>query len=64
MIKLVYIQIYRAYIFFRFGPGLVVYWFGFVETIIEPTEKRFIVREDVPTNIVLLNPNIIQVPSL
>lgn len=48
----------------RFGPGLVVYWLGFVETIIEPTEKRFIVREDVPTNIVLLNPTLIQIPSL
>lgn len=48
----------------RFGPGLVIYWLGFVETLIESTEKRFIIREDVPTNIVLLNPNLIQVPSL
>lgn len=48
----------------RFGPGLVIYWFGFVEIIIEPTEKRFIVREDVPTNIVLLNPSLVQTPSL
>ncbi|XP_066257144.1 CDAN1-interacting nuclease 1 [Euwallacea similis] len=35
----------------RFGPGLVIYWFGFLKTIVETSDKRFIVRDHLPTNI-------------
>lgn len=40
----------------RFGPGLVIYWFGYLETIVQPSEKRFIVRDSLPTNVVHLTP--------
>lgn len=35
----------------RFGPGLVIYWFGYLQTIVEPSNKRFIIRDHLPTNI-------------
>ncbi|CAG9762056.1 unnamed protein product [Ceutorhynchus assimilis] len=35
----------------RFGPGLVIYWFGYLRTIVEPSDKRFIIREDLPKNV-------------
>ncbi|KAF7278000.1 hypothetical protein GWI33_008995 [Rhynchophorus ferrugineus] len=35
----------------RFGPGLVIYWFGYLKTIVETGDKRFIVRDYMPTNI-------------
>lgn len=37
---------------YRFGPGLVIYWFGYLETIVNSSEKRFIVRDHLPTNII------------
>ncbi|KAL0269139.1 UNVERIFIED_CONTAM: hypothetical protein PYX00_006966 [Menopon gallinae] len=40
----------------RFGTGLVIYWKGVVDTVIDPKEKRFIVRCEFPENITLLNP--------
>lgn len=40
----------------RFGPGLVIYWFGFVETLELRTEKCIIIRDDFPTNITLMDP--------
>ncbi|XP_054271634.1 CDAN1-interacting nuclease 1 isoform X2 [Macrosteles quadrilineatus] len=48
----------------RFGPGLVIYWFGYLETVIDPKEKRFIVRDKFPENLTLMNPSLIQVPTL
>ncbi|XP_039279513.1 CDAN1-interacting nuclease 1 [Nilaparvata lugens] len=48
----------------RFGPGLVIYWFGCTEDIIKSPENRFIVRNDVPENLVFMNPSIIKAPSL
>ncbi|XP_018331688.1 uncharacterized protein C15orf41 homolog [Agrilus planipennis] len=35
----------------RFGPGLVIYWFGFVETLIQTDDKRFIIRDNFPKDI-------------
>lgn len=40
----------------RFGPGLVIYWFGFVDDIIDPAEKKFIVLDHFPENITYMNP--------
>lgn len=49
---------------FRFGTGMVIYWLGLVETIIDPSEKRFIVRYDFPTNMTMTNPmSIASLPS-
>ncbi|KAK9869325.1 hypothetical protein WA026_003079 [Henosepilachna vigintioctopunctata] len=36
----------------RFGPGLVIYWFGFVETIVDKNNKCFIICDQLPENIV------------
>ncbi|XP_021923656.1 uncharacterized protein C15orf41 homolog isoform X3 [Zootermopsis nevadensis] len=44
----------------RFGPGLVIYWFGFVETLELHNEKCIIIREDFPTNITLMDPTSIE----
>ncbi|XP_011309408.1 uncharacterized protein C15orf41 homolog [Fopius arisanus] len=40
----------------RFGPGLVIYWFGFVDDIVEPTENRFIILDHFPENITYMDP--------
>ncbi|KAJ3665986.1 hypothetical protein Zmor_001448 [Zophobas morio] len=39
----------------RFGPGLVIYWFGFPKSILEAEEKRFIIKDHMPSNIVHIN---------
>ncbi|XP_044745495.1 CDAN1-interacting nuclease 1 [Coccinella septempunctata] len=38
----------------RFGPGLVIYWFGYVETIIDPNNKSFLIRDHMPTDIITI----------
>lgn len=40
----------------RFGPGLVIYWLGFVDTLEFISEKRFIIRDTFPSNITLMDP--------
>ncbi|XP_074034375.1 CDAN1-interacting nuclease 1 [Leptinotarsa decemlineata] len=40
----------------RFGPGLVIYWFGYVQTIVEPNDKRFTIRDHVPQNMIHISP--------
>lgn len=41
----------------RYGPGLVIYWFGFVETLISPSfqgfKKDIVVEDDFPSPIML-----------
>lgn len=37
---------------YRFGPGLVIYWFGFLETIAHSSDKRFIIRDHLPSNVI------------
>jgi hypothetical protein len=44
----------------RFGPGLVIYWFGYLENIIQASESRFIVMDHFPDNITYMDPNSIQ----
>ena len=41
----------------RFGPGLVIYWFGFVDNIIESSETKFIVMDKFPENITYMDPS-------
>ncbi|PSN43164.1 Uncharacterized protein C0J52_09908 [Blattella germanica] len=50
---------YRSY-WNRFGPGLVIYWFGYIETLERKTEKCIIIRDDFPTNITVMNPRSIE----
>nr|CAG4650334.1 EOG090X0A0V [Sida crystallina] len=41
----------------RFGPGLVIYWFGYVEGLEKIHQDRTIlIRDALPTNLVFLNP--------
>ena len=41
----------------RYGPGLVIYWFGFVETLMSPAfdgyKKEIMVKADFPSPIML-----------
>lgn len=43
----------------RFGPGLVIYWFGYLDNIVDGNEKSFIVRDEFPKNIVKMNPDLL-----
>ena len=40
----------------RFGPGLVIYWFRFLDNLSEPNEKRFIIMDHFPENITYMDP--------
>lgn len=40
----------------RFGPGMVIYWFGFIEELDVHRDKGIILRDSFPDNIVCLNP--------
>ncbi|KAL3285832.1 hypothetical protein HHI36_000352 [Cryptolaemus montrouzieri] len=41
----------------RFGAGLVIYWFGYVETIKEQNNKCFLIQDHLPRNIVQIGKN-------
>ncbi|XP_044731283.1 CDAN1-interacting nuclease 1 [Chrysoperla carnea] len=45
----------------RFGTGLIIYWFGYLETIVNPLEKRFIISDRFPDNITHMDPKSIEV---
>ncbi|XP_022912979.1 CDAN1-interacting nuclease 1 [Onthophagus taurus] len=35
----------------RFGPGLVIYWFGYMKCITETTSKNLMIKDKIPENI-------------
>lgn len=39
----------------RFGSGLVIYWFGYVQNIVDQDNKKYIVRDSLPDKIFQLN---------
>lgn len=39
----------------RFGPGMVIYWFGHVDDIEDNSDKGILVKTDLPENVVRLN---------
>lgn len=43
--------------FFRFGPGLVIYWFGYIETIIDENNRNFMICDHMPKNIITIGNN-------
>lgn len=51
--------ILHTQLFHRFGTGMVIYWMGMVDSVLDPSEKRFIVRYDFPQNITYTDPYII-----
>ncbi|XP_012273529.1 uncharacterized protein C15orf41 homolog [Orussus abietinus] len=40
----------------RFGPGLVIYWFGFIDTINRTSESKFLIVDNFPDNITYMEP--------
>ena len=41
----------------RFGPGLVIYWFGYVEELeILHQNRTILIRDSLPANLVLMDP--------
>ncbi|XP_046617526.1 CDAN1-interacting nuclease 1 isoform X1 [Neodiprion virginianus] len=48
----------------RFGPGLVIYWFGFLDTLNQPNEKKFIIMDHFPENITYMDPKSVKSLSL
>ncbi|XP_045589160.1 CDAN1-interacting nuclease 1 isoform X2 [Procambarus clarkii] len=47
----------------RFGPGLVIYWFGFIEELDEHRDKGIMLRDSFPSNIVFMDPLSIAQPT-
>ncbi|KAF7990800.1 hypothetical protein HCN44_000605 [Aphidius gifuensis] len=47
----------------RFGPGLVIYWFGFVDEVVQLSEKKFIVLDHFPETISYMDPTSIKINS-
>lgn len=43
---------------YRFGPGMVIYWFGFIDELDVNQEKGIILRDCFPLNIVKMDPTI------
>ena len=50
------IQIFVVFLF-RYGPGMVIYWFGFIDDIDSNRDKGIIVCDDFPTNIEICDPS-------
>lgn len=41
----------------RFGPGLVIYWFGYLSILNQPGEKKFIIMSEFPKDITYMDPD-------
>lgn len=48
----------------RFGPGLVIYWFGFIDELDVNTEKGIMLMDHFPTNITTMKPSTLAPPIL
>ncbi|XP_048516092.1 CDAN1-interacting nuclease 1 isoform X2 [Athalia rosae] len=40
----------------RFGPGLVIYWFGYLDVLNQDNERKFIIMDHFPEVITYMNP--------
>ena len=47
-----------VFVIFRFGPGMVIYWFGFIDELDVNQEKGIILRDCFPENIVKMDPTV------
>ncbi|XP_067137204.1 CDAN1-interacting nuclease 1 isoform X1 [Centruroides vittatus] len=43
----------------RFGPGLVIYWFGFIEELDTNQDKGILLKDHMPKNISFINPSLL-----
>jgi len=41
----------------RYGPGLVIYWLGFMDTLTVRTTPGIMIRDNLPSDITFFNPN-------
>ena len=55
---------YVYILFSRFGSGLVIYWFGFIEELDVNTEKGILLMDHFPTDITAMNPAALAPPVL
>ncbi len=46
------------FVIIRFGPGVVIYWLGYVETIQSTKSKGIFVYDHLPTSITKYDPNL------
>lgn len=44
----------------RFGPGLVIYWYGFLDTLHQHSGKKFIIMDHFPQEITYMDPDIVK----
>jgi len=47
----------------RYGPGMVIYWFGFIEDLDDNRDKGIIVCDEFPKDITLAQPLLLEVSS-
>lgn len=47
------------FLFYRFGPGLVIYWSGYIEELNSCKEQGIVISDSIPTNITYMNPDIL-----
>jgi len=48
----------------RFGPGLVIYWFGYIKQLDNNTEAGILLSDRFPTDIVIYEPGKVSSPTL
>ena len=51
-------RFYNVFISFRFGPGMVIYWFGFIDELDINQDKGIILRDHFPEEIIKMDPSI------
>lgn len=64
IIAVILIVVFNGYHCCRFGPGLVIYWFGCLDVVLNQGDKRLIIYESFPENLTFLNPSLIKAPTL
>ena len=47
---------HTLFICYRFGPGLVIYWFGFIDELDSNREKGILLMDHFPEEIITMNP--------
>lgn len=59
-IKVQLIQSHKFFLLDRFGPGLVIYWYGFIEELDCHRERGILLKDCFPTDIVTLRHSMAQ----
>lgn len=59
-IPLTVTKVHFSFLFDRFGPGLVIYWYGFIEELDCHRERGILLKDCFPTDIVTLRHSMAQ----